>query len=976
MILAVAAFAVAAFTSCGKQPEPEAGEPSAAVLHFSGDRPSVTVDTKTFWNGSDVFWSAGDRIAVTYSAADVWASSALSESDPLQEDAEKGLFSVPTSISAIPSSTRFYAIYPSSAASDLTSVSALPEISVTVPSEQHLSAGSFDSSADILSSSSRKTYSSVPSEAVPLVWKRAVGHLALTVSSPSIGEGESIESIVLTADSDAAIAGEFSLDITSGLFTAASGDTPHNVLKLIPPGTEIADGQEFIASIAPCTMTSLEVKIVTDVAEYSKTINASLPILRDRRHTLGVDMSSATRTLRKDPAKEASVNSRIFEILDLSRSGLEDVRTAYGDNRLYDAATALKAYWTSKRSGIVNPEVDLTAASTISAFDKNIADQALKENGYRFYVKNYSESTDKSTALATYYSFLGSDGGIDWTTSPTTETQFALQKHRHQWVDAQARAYNATGDEKYVQAIIDVYSDWLKTYPCPGASASSYAIADGGTAFSDGNTIKDLWTDLQATSRLLTYTAALERCIGAECFTPEFLTHLLVSLYDTAESIIANPYYKDASNHRLYEVQAVYSASVLLPEFAEASSWESTSLGDIATQCSVQFASDGVQNEMDPSYHISVISLFYDIWRLASVNSKSDPISDKTLLQSACGFVRDIMYPDYSIENFNDTRSTSWTKSVLKKNFSKYAEMFPSEGSFLYLSSEGSEGTAPTSEYAFYTSSGWYVLRDGWNEGSAMMILKNNANPDQWWHCQGDNGTVSLYRNGRNFLPDAGVYTYGGSASDNAQRTAFRSTAMHNTLTYGGATIADDMMNGVFAGEAHTDVYDAVRSKNQSYSALRHERTVFRVKDGGFFVVADAAIGSATGSDVALHWHFCPGCSVAFSSSDGAHTAATTFSDGNNMLFKTFCFNGLEASTDWSATTGTSYTSDNIGVKTSRDCCAVSLSKSDASTPVRFITVIYPVQGSSAAPEIEATYTSASKLQVKAGSQTYTLTIP
>ncbi len=975
--MAVAAFAVAAFVSCSKQYEVKigAGEPSA-TLHFSGDRPSVNGDTKTFWNGSDVFWSRGDRIAVTYSSSDQWASFALSESDPLSEDAEKGLFSVPTSISSIPSSTRFYALYPSSAASDLTAVSLLPQLSVTVPSEQHLSSGSFDGSADIMAASSRKAYAALPSSAIPLVWKRAVGHIALSIYSSSIGEGESVESIVLTSDSEASIVGNFSLDLTSSLFTEATGEDPHNVLTLIPSGTGIGDGDEFIASVAPCTISSLEVKIVTDVAEYVKTINASLTILRDRRHTLGVDMSSATRTLRKDPAKEASVNGRIFQLLDLNRSGLEEVRSAYEDKRLYDAATALKSYWASKRSGIVNPEVDLSAAATLSASYKNIADQALKENGYRFYVKNYCESTDKSTGLATYYSFLGSDGGIDWTASPTTETQFALQKHRHQWVDAQARAYNATGDEKYVQAIIDVYSDWLKTYPCPGASASSYAIASGGTAFSDGNSIRDLWTDLQATSRLLTYTAALERCIGAECFTPEFLTHLLVSLYDTAESILANPYHKEASNHRLYEVQAIYAASVLLPEFTEASSWESTSLGDITTQCSVQFASDGIQNEMDPSYHISVISLFYDIWQLATVNGKSDPIADKTLLRSACGFVRDIMYPDYSIENFNDTRTTSWTKSVLKKNFNKFSEMFPSEGSFLYLASEGSEGTAPTSEYAFYTSSGWYVLRDGWAEDSAMMILKNNANPEQWWHCQPDNGTVSLYKGGRNFLPDAGVFTYGGSTSDNAQRTAFRSTAMHNTLTYGGATIADNMMNGEFAGEAHTDVYDAVRSKNQSYSALRHERTVFRVKDGGFFVIADAAIGSATGSDVALHWHFCPGCTVSFSSSDGAYAAATTFLDGNNMLFKTFCFDGLETSTAWSATTGTSYTSDNIGVKTSRDCCAVSLQKSDISTPVRFITVIYPVQSSSAAPAIEASYTSASKLQVKAGTKTFTLTIP
>ena len=134
-----------------------------------------------------------------------------------------------------------------------------------------------------------------------------------------------------------------------------------------------------------------------------------------------------------------------------------------------------------------------------------------------------------------------------------------------------------------------------------------------------------------------------------------------------------------------------------------------------------------------------------------------------------------------------------------------------------------------------------------------MLILKNNYNADKWWHCQPDNGTIALYKNGRHFLPDSGVYTYGGSSSDDALRDKFASTAMHNPLTLNGATIAENRMLGEHKGDVQNATYTMAHVSNQSYGALRHERTVFHVKDG-FFVVVDFGLGSATGT-VALNWH-------------------------------------------------------------------------------------------------------------------------
>lgn len=681
-----------------------------------------------------------------------------------------------------------------------------------------------------------------------------------------------------------------------------------------------------------------------------------------------------------DPQDEG-VCRRLFELLDLDRTGLETVKTEYEAGHLFLAAQALKEYWLTGRGAIVNPNVDPNATVTLSASEKNIAEQALEENGYRFYVKNYYERTDAVTGLPVFWSFRAADGGIDWETTPTTERQFAIQKHRHQWIEPQAKAYAATGDEKYVTAILKVYSDWLKTFPCPGTESGNYAIPSK-------HRLRDHWTDLQATSRLSVYLNVIDLCLKAEAFTPEALTQVLASLYDTVECIRANTYYKEASNHRQFEVQAVWTAAVLLPEFTKAAEWERNSIVDISTQSSIQFAEDGVQNEMDPSYHISVISVFNQMHQLAVLNGKEAmlPADFVSRLRSACTFVRDIVYPDYSIDNFNDVRSVSWTPRVLKRNFTNYSSLFPEERTFLWIGTGHSQGSAPEENFTAYRKSGWFMFRSGWEKQDMMLVLKNNHNEEKWWHCQPDNGTVGLYRGGRHFLPDAGVYTYGGSTADNAIRDEFRATKNHSTLTMGDATIAENNMLGTFVAESHTDLYDAVRTSNQSYPALRHERTVFYIKDGDFFVIADAGIGSATSSDVALHWHFCkpesgsqtPKNIVRYSQDALSFSATTTFSDGNNILFKTFCFSGdkgIAPATGWTATTGTSFTSDAIGKKAERPCCRIAIPKT-ASTPIRFITVIIPVTSAAQAHEVTASFTSANAIKVTVDSNTHELNIP
>lgn len=623
-----------------------------------------------------------------------------------------------------------------------------------------------------------------------------------------------------------------------------------------------------------------------------------------------------------------NISKEVFDMINLDYPGLEKVRKSYQDGELYRAAAYLLEYYRT-RTGIENVNVDLLAPR-VSDVDRNKADQATSEGGFRFYVYNYSESKDANTGLDKYWSFL-KDGKIDWKFTPegVTDQEWFYQKHRLQWVVPQAKTYRVTKDEKYVKAWIQIYGDWLKSFPCPEGK----------------NTKNDYqWHGLQTTSRLIDQLSAFDYYKNSVNFTPEWITVFLKGLNEHAENIMANPFNIEDNNIRLAQYQALAMAGILMPEFKQSQAWLDYGTKGVSSSLVAQFNEDGVQNELDPSYHLGVVANFINLYQLAEANNMLDkfPSDYYSYLHKASKFIMDIVYPNYSIDNYNDTRcGSSFTKNVILRNLRTYSSMFPDDEELRYTSTQSAYGKMPSTDVKIYEKSGYYMFRTGWDAASMMLVLKNNYNPNNKWHCQPDNGTICLYNKGRRFLPDAGVFTYGGSAKLNKLREAFRATSMHNTMTKGTYTIASDRMKGEFLGSGKYDGIEYVVTKNDSYPDLSHRRAIFFVEKK-FFVILDEGYGSGNGFKVNISFNLCPGKNDVVADAAypfGEYGAHTVFNDKNNMLFKTFA----ETTDGYAATYSTNYFSDVINEKTQRCYYRVGVTKT-AGKAARFITVIAPFE--------------------------------
>lgn len=614
------------------------------------------------------------------------------------------------------------------------------------------------------------------------------------------------------------------------------------------------------------------------------------------------------------------INEKLFDVINLDYPGLEKVKSYHDNGQLYYAAHELLQYY-RQRLDVINPGVNLLNP-TITDFDLNVADQAL---AYRFYVRNFRE--DVVDGKEVYYLFT-QNNAINWELAPAgiTDQEFGLQMHRHQWMLPQAKAYRITKNEDYVKSWIEVYTDWLKNHPVPEGSVTRSNPA---------------WYALQPAERVISQVDLFYYFMHSAHFTPEWLSVFLTAFYDTVETI-RNNYYTDGSNIYVTQTQAVITAGILLPEFKKSPEWLNEGAGKITEQVVAQFLEDGVQNELDPSYHIGVIADFYTIYKLAGSNNKLNLFPGEYIenLRKATRFVMDVIYPDYSIDNFNDTRSSSYTKSVLLRNLRQYSEMFPEDEEIQWMATEGKMGKKPVDRIQTYPHAGYYMMRSDWGSNSTVMILKNNYNPQNKWHCQPDNGTFGLYSKGRNFTPDAGVYSYGGTPESNADRRAFRATKMHNTMTRYSRDIADGYMLGTFLKQESNDNYDLIVTENKSYSDLTHRRAVFFVEKS-FFVIVDEGYGENADPLVNVNFNLSPkrdDVIIDDRASEFIYGAHTQYGDNNNMLFKTF----VGTTPGYAALNNTAYVSNKLGEKSAQRRFYQVTIKKPLNGAARFITVIHP----------------------------------
>lgn len=623
-------------------------------------------------------------------------------------------------------------------------------------------------------------------------------------------------------------------------------------------------------------------------------------------------------------------DKKVFSLLNLDYPGLEQVKALHQAGQDEKAAQVLLSYYL-QRKGIVNPAIDLNNLS-ISEREQKWADDALE---HTFYVHDgYQPSFN-----------YGKD--INWQYWPVQDNELRWQLHRHKWFTPMGKAYRINKDEKYAKEWAHQYQDWIKKNPLVTVNPEEYEIASAGEIKGAVENVRFAWRPLETSHRLQDQIHQFTLFVSSPSFSSEFLTQFLVNYHRHANHILHN--YSKAGNHLLFEAQRMLYAGAFFPEFKEAAAWRKSGIDLLNREIKKQVYSDGGHFELDPHYHLACIEIFDKALQMADANGfrKEFPQSFIDTVEQMIVFYMNISFPDYLNPCFSDSKKDN--KQHMLAHYANWIEMYPENEQIRYFATEGKEGKLPENLSKGHSATGFFTFRNGWKQDATVMILK--AGPQGEWHCQPDNGTFELWMNGRNLFPDSGSYVYAGDEEVMKLRNWFRQTAVHNTLTLDDKNLeTTESVTKLWKPDGDVQV---LVTENPSYQGLTHRRSVFFV-DQKYFVIADEAIGTATGK-VNLHFQLCDG-KVGVDSKTLSLTSA--FEGDSQVKLQCFAPTGtaLEKEEGWYSTA--------YRLRTERTAVSFNADKKkDEAT--RFITVIYPATDSKAFPEVFARFGKMSQEQGK-----------
>lgn len=546
---------------------------------------------------------------------------------------------------------------------------------------------------------------------------------------------------------------------------------------------------------------------------------------------------------------KSSVSKDDFQYINLDYTGLEQVKKLVEKKKYDDAAKALLTYY--KHRSIKHPDYNIEDRSKFSGkpLAKDNQEKADKGLEHLFFVhKGYG-----------YFDF-GKD--INWQYWPIKDNEIRWQLHRTYWWIPMGLAYWSSGNEKYAKEWTLQYLDWIKKNPL-GLSKENDRFA---------------WRALEVATRVQDQTAMFNMFISSPHFTPEFLMAFLNNYNRHAEYILNN--YSDKGNHLLFEAQRMIYAGAFFPEFKEAATWRKSGIEILNTEIKKQIYDDGLQIELSPNYHTATINIFLKALRMTQLANLDNefPSSYKETIEKMIMAQGDFSFPDYTYPMFSDAKLE--TKSSMLKNYKDWLQVFPKNKVIQYYASNGKKGEAPNYLSSALKDGGFYTFRNSWKDTATVMVLK--ASPPAFWHSQPDNGTFDLWVNGRNFMPDAGAYVYGGDEEILKLRNWYRQTRVHKTLTLNNENM--DTCDAKLIKWNTSDNLDILVYKNPSYKNLDHIRTVLFVNKK-YFVIFDSAEGEAKGN-IGVHFQLAENCNPSYNTQENA--VSTGYKDGNNLLVRNF----------------------------------------------------------------------------------------
>lgn len=355
----------------------------------------------------------------------------------------------------------------------------------------------------------------------------------------------------------------------------------------------------------------------------------------------------------------------------------------------------------------------------------------------------------------------------------------------------------------------------------------------------------------------------------------DFLQYLERALVVHGEWLAKESFYSKHTNHGLEQARVLLLLGTVF-EGEQGSEWRQIAIRRISSELTFSFTSEGVHVENSPGYHIFVFKVFLSIikdYPKEMLGDLADQFSQFSI--KALSFITRILRPDGKLPPIGDTEQLP-TSDAYRAAFGSTVEY----QYFLYALSQGKQGAKPQQLNAVYPRAGYAIFRDSWPEsddylGAFHVIVKVGCSSR--YHHQQDEGHISLYGGGEDWLIDSGLYNY---IAKDPVRKYMRSRAAHNVPLISNTSYSSDFEHRLSSwsvtgfSEAVSQPY--VNMKIEVLSQVVHERRVtFDARTKIVGVEDKITANDDQVRNITFQWHFPKDKAISLEDGQVVVTSAT-----------------------------------------------------------------------------------------------------
>jgi len=419
--------------------------------------------------------------------------------------------------------------------------------------------------------------------------------------------------------------------------------------------------------------------------------------------------------------------------------------------------------------------------------------------------------------------------------------------HRHYFIPVLTQAYWLTGDDKYVEKLVEVWTDWILR---ASLEQKNQGLCPMYQAF--------------------IHPSAIEMSLSSPALTPRAFCLMIDYLSDNAIGWHLRG--ARGGNQTIGQVDAIVSIDIALTEFKHAEKWLEKALDYLLDFSSRLTYPDG--GFAETTFLYSVGTALAILTGVDNLQATGVDVPEELLSKTE-------KWGEYFAYNARPDWLLPWTGHGMRVEacdlLRQLARMYPQRKDFLYYATKGQEGEPPKVASAWFPYAGYCSMRDRYAEDANYLFF--DVGPCGTFHKNANKLMVIVAAHGRPLLEDQGIHTYTPKLPE--FRTLCDYSYGHNTVIIDGKSqllreeistaplmnpwISTDVLDfntGDYVGPYVPMDYTSPDSGEEEVTDVVHRRSVAFVKPD-YWIITDWLLPTSSEQSATEHiyeqlFHFVP----------------------------------------------------------------------------------------------------------------------